>query len=333
MPIGGGSGGAEALAFAAGLLVAFALTRFSVVSQLRSKKRSRSDDTPKHSDSDKLTEKEFEALNAANMRHFLRREDRRALVDSELHALVEAGAFQFHFTNPVPRPVDLHKYVQPASIDLPVTGSAFLVKEKVLPFHHRVVDLLHDLTLEKKRLAGDGVVLLKGQTYLVYCGTVDLPANMKGCLSPKSSIGRVDLLVRGVVDGIGLYDTIPGGSRRSLWLEVTPQSFNVRIKEGLALTQLMVFRGSDSTDTDDRNDNNTVVSLTSESPPPPPSLDAAIESGSKTASGTIEGQPLIFNSAGKPLVHQWENGALVLCLSVPDVSEDGAASTIVGYVV
>ena len=76
------------------------------------------------------TPQNFAALNAANQQHFAHR-DRRALVDSELHDLVDSGAFQFHLTNPVPRPVDLHSYVQPASIDLPVTGSAFLVKEKV----------------------------------------------------------------------------------------------------------------------------------------------------------------------------------------------------------
>jgi hypothetical protein len=69
----------------------------------------------------------FAALNSASQQHFAHR-DRRALVDSELHALVDSGAFQFHLTHPVPCPVDLHSYVQPASIDLPVTGSAFLVK-------------------------------------------------------------------------------------------------------------------------------------------------------------------------------------------------------------
>ena len=38
------------------------------------------------------------------------------------------------------------------------------------------------------------------------------------------------------------YDTVPGGRAGDLWFEITPQSFNVRVKEGLALTQLMVFR-------------------------------------------------------------------------------------------
>jgi hypothetical protein len=57
-------------------------------------------------------------------------------------------------------------------------------------------------------------------------------------------------MVRGVVDGCGLYDIIPAhvdaeqpsaSHARELWLEISPRSFNVRVREGVALTQLMVF--------------------------------------------------------------------------------------------
>jgi hypothetical protein len=63
----------------------------------------------------------------------------------------------------LPSAIDLSKYVQPASIDLPVSGKIFLVKEKVLPFQQRVSDLVHEITLEEKSLDGNGAVLLKGQ--------------------------------------------------------------------------------------------------------------------------------------------------------------------------
>ncbi len=53
-------------------------------------------------------------------------------------------------------------------------------------------------------------------------------------------------MIRGIVDGYGLYDTVPGGKDRDIWLEITPRSFNVRVKEGLALTQLMIFEESAS---------------------------------------------------------------------------------------
>ena len=105
----------------------------------------------------------------------------------------------------------LYRYVQPASIDIPVSGAVHLVKEKILPFQQSVASLLPSITVEKRALVDD-VVLLKGQTYLMYCGRVSLPPNCRGSLSPKSSIGRVDIMVRGVLDGCGLYDSIPAGS-------------------------------------------------------------------------------------------------------------------------
>ncbi|KAJ1493681.1 2'-deoxycytidine 5'-triphosphate deaminase-domain-containing protein, partial [Baffinella frigidus] len=160
-----------------------------------------------------------------------------ALVDDHLHRLIKQGVFTLSAPS-----LDLAKYVQPASIDLPVHGPAYLVKEKVLPFKKKVRELLAGLILEEKPLSGDGAVLLKGQTYLVYWGRIVLPKGSRGCLSPKSSIGRIDMMVRGVVDGCGLYDIVPGdGVARELWLEISPQSFNVRLKDSIAVTQLMVF--------------------------------------------------------------------------------------------
>ena len=160
-----------------------------------------------------------------------------ALVDYQLTYMLERGALRLGS-----KEVELNKYVQPASIDLPISGTVYLVKEKVLPFRKQVRQLLEELVLENKDLGDKGAVLLKGQTYLVYCGNVRLPAGCRGCLSPKSSVGRVDCMVRGVVDGCGLYDVIPGdGQERELWLEISPRSFNVRVHQGTAMTQLMLF--------------------------------------------------------------------------------------------
>ena len=68
-------------------------------------------------------------------------------------------------------------------------------------------------------------MLFRGQTYLVHCGTVNLPAGMTALLSPKSSIGRIDLLVRAIVDYEDLYDVVPDGctsdQARELWIEIT----------------------------------------------------------------------------------------------------------------
>ena len=110
-----------------------------------------------------------------------------------------------------------------------------MVKEKVLPFKKHMRSLLPELLLEERQLtvlrpgtAGcfkatsatvavvsdrDRTISLKGQTYL--CTVVrSASKRASGMLSPKSSIGRVDLMVRGVVDECGLYDIIDGGQRR-----------------------------------------------------------------------------------------------------------------------
>ena len=164
-----------------------------------------------------------------------------ALVDYQLTHVISAGALRLGS-----RELHLDKYVQPASIDLPISGTVFLVKEKVLPFRKQVRQLVEGLVLEEKEFGSNGTVLLKGQTYLVFCGTVRLPVGCRGCLSPKSSIGRVDVMVRGVVDGCGLYDIVPGdGKERELWLEISPRSFNVRVSPGSAMTQLMLFMSPD----------------------------------------------------------------------------------------
>ena len=141
--------------------------------------------------------------------------------------------------------------------------------------------------------------MLKGMTYLVYCGVVHLPESHRGLLSPKSSIGRVDLMVRGIVDECGLYDTIPGGRARELWLEMTPQSFNIRIREGLAVTQLMIF-----TDGEDSG---------------PPTSDIFAQ----------DAEPLVYGRSGSPLVPQLYKDSLILSLRVP--SEDAEDELLVGF--
>lgn len=210
-----------------------------------------------------------------------------ALVDTELRKLVANGAFRFDYST------DLDRYVQPASIDLPLPKKAWLVKEKVLPFQKCVRELLVNLALDECSLEGDGAMLLRGQTYLVHCGSIALPATHRGLLSPKSSIGRVDLMVRGVVDQCGLYDIIDGGERRELWLEISPQSFNVRVKAGIALTQLMVFADLGSVSGE------SVDSL-------PPSTP----------------RPLVYNDIGEALPLRLYKDMLILSLRVPDGEKD-----------
>lgn len=156
-----------------------------------------------------------------------------------------------------------------------------------------MLDLLPELRLDTLSLEDKGALLLKSQTYLIYVGKIRLPKGLRGHLSPKSSIGRVDLMVRGIVDGCGLYDTIPEGTESDLWLEITPQSFNVRLKRGIALTQLMVLRSSADEDSE------------------------STEGGAASSVIHTHASKLLFDASKKPLTPHVHRGAVVLSLNVP----------------
>jgi dCTP deaminase len=72
-------------------------------------------------------------------------------------------------------------------------------------------------------------------------------SNMHGQATAKSSVGRVDVLARLIVDGMynyeGFDDTMWEGGNGSMFLEVTPITFHVRVKEGSSLSQLRFFYG------------------------------------------------------------------------------------------
>lgn len=161
-----------------------------------------------------------------------------ALVDFDLSKLIEKKIiFSKEFK--------LKKYVQPASIDIPIGSKAYLVKQKFLPFSQKISSLSKKLALEELDLNKE-TLLFKGQTYLIPVLDLNLPKEYSIRISPKSSIGRIDLMVRAIFDKLGLYDTVLPRSKGQLWLEVTPQSFNVKIKKGICLNQLMVFSSSNT---------------------------------------------------------------------------------------
>lgn len=149
--------------------------------------------------------------------------------------------------------IDLLPSIQPASIDLQVGSKIYHVKQKFLPFDKDVAWLTNRLCTEELSTIW-WCTLYKGQTYMIPCLEVNLREWLLGKVSPKSSLWRVDVLIRAVVDYTGIYDTIYPGSTAQLRLQVTPQSFNVKIHQGTALTQLMIFDMLQNTEPYDREE-------------------------------------------------------------------------------
>ena len=68
-----------------------------------------------------------------------------------------------------------------------------------------------------------------------------------GQATAKSSVGRVDVLARLIVDGMTTYERFdPAGLENGsgeMFLEITPITFDVRVKKGISLSQLRFFYG------------------------------------------------------------------------------------------
>jgi len=139
-----------------------------------------------------------------------------------------------------------------SAIDLRLTGEGYqMVKGSVKPFGDRYKHIIEQQGLIE-RLPGDDVYELKRtNTYLFKLkeriALGNKGARIYGQATAKSTIGRMDVLARLIVDGMDHYEGFnPEGldsGNGDMYLEITPMTFNVRVKEGLSLSQLRLFRG------------------------------------------------------------------------------------------
>ncbi len=146
--------------------------------------------------------------------------------------------------------LDLYPHIQPASIDLPVGDVAYEMQGVVLPRKgEKVTEIIEKYRVPSVRALDltKGAILEKGATYLIRSAVrVKLDTDIKVEASPKSSIGRIDLHTRTVVDGGQLFDTIPQGYEGYIYIYVVGNSFRVYIESGIPVMQLR-FRSGEAT--------------------------------------------------------------------------------------
>jgi dCTP deaminase len=129
---------------------------------------------------------------------------------------------------------------QPASLDLRLGKEAFRLRASFLPGRHSSVrERLESLGPERISLEGGGAVLEKGIVYIApLAERLALPPGLSGAANPKSSTGRLDIFTRLIVDRGAAFDEAPAGYAGPLWVEISPRSFSVRVREGSRLNQL-----------------------------------------------------------------------------------------------
>ena len=158
---------------------------------------------------------------------------RGLLARPRLTALIEAGAIA------AGRSIEPSQ-IQPASLDLRLGAEAYRLRASFLPGRGaKVRERLATLSPEPISLTGEGAVLEKGIVYVApLVERLALPETLAGAANPKSSTGRLDIFVRLIVDGGAAFDEAPAGYEGPLWVEISPRSFSVRVREGTRLNQL-----------------------------------------------------------------------------------------------
>jgi dCTP deaminase len=130
--------------------------------------------------------------------------------------------------------------IQPASLDLRLGREVYRVRASFLPGRERTVEeRLASLNPERVSLAGEGCVLEKGIVYIApLIERLELLPSLSGAANPKSSTGRLDIFTRLIVDRGETFDNVPPGYHGPLYIEISPRSFSVRVREGSRLNQI-----------------------------------------------------------------------------------------------
>jgi len=131
--------------------------------------------------------------------------------------------------------------IQAASFDFRLGQKVFCLRTASLPRRtESIADLIekycrYDFDLKKD---GSGNVLERGLCYIIpLAESVSLFQDLKGKVSPKSSIGRSDVFCRVLIDRFPYYDTLRTNYSGNVYLELASQSWSVRVKSGISFTQ------------------------------------------------------------------------------------------------
>jgi dCTP deaminase len=135
--------------------------------------------------------------------------------------------------------------IQPASIDLRLGKVAYRVRASFLPGKNSTVRanvedlLMHELDLSEPQ------VLEKGCVYIVpLMEHLKLPQKISGRANPKSTTGRLDIFTRLITDRGKEFEYVAAGYTGSLFVEIVPRAFSIRVREGTKLNQLRFIRGT-----------------------------------------------------------------------------------------
>lgn len=142
-----------------------------------------------------------------------------------------------------------------SALDLHLSSEAYKMRRgSIKPFNKVYADILKDPYYADEHIkeADESFLLKTGNCYVFKIKEQLHPAitgnsPFYGQATAKSSIGRVDVIARLIVDGMQEYEKfIPDRVKEStgqMFLEITPITFDVKVKEDITLSQLRFCNG------------------------------------------------------------------------------------------
>lgn len=143
-----------------------------------------------------------------------------------------------------------------SSLDLTLSREGYLMSEGAVKPFGDYERFLHALKESKKAISvqpdANGVFRLNAKSTYVFrleqkLGPRIRKSSFYGQATAKSSVGRVDVLARLIVDGMDTYECFtPDGVNEGnghLYVEITPITFPVLVKAKMPITQLRLFFG------------------------------------------------------------------------------------------
>ena len=140
----------------------------------------------------------------------------------------------------------------PSAIDLPLWDQYWEMEGSCRTGRkHKVAELIQNYAIKPASNAlGNDTLTLKRQKVYLFKADCELDlTNLglhQGRATGRSSVGRLDVLVRLIVDNSDAFDFVGGGKRHELYVEVTPISFDLQVRRGMTLSQLRLYKGMEN---------------------------------------------------------------------------------------
>ena len=173
------------------------------------------------------------------------------LCANQVNKLINPEKGTVRLYKPSNQPFDA-SLVKASAIDLPLGDKYWEMRGSCRTgTKYKIADIIHKYSLppQAAKPLGSNPTQLKRRNVYLFKADCDLDLTderVQGKATGRSSIGRLDVLVRLLVDESDAFDFVDKDKKHNLYVEVTPISFDLEVKQGTTLSQLRLFKGEES---------------------------------------------------------------------------------------